>query len=91
MNYDAIIFDIDGTLIDYDYAQYSAVNNLLESLSWKSNTKPSIKDAFQLWYKEKLDISNRPDSNDMGFYDQQKIILENFLAHYGIITDSINC
>tara|TARA_B110001454_G_C12613956_1_gene389917 strand:+ start:72 stop:764 length:693 start_codon:yes stop_codon:yes gene_type:complete len=88
LNYDAIIFDIDGTLIDYDYAQYSAVNNLLESLSWKSNTKPLIKDAFELWYKEKFEISNRPDSNDIGFYDQQRIILENFLAHYGIIANS---
>ena len=88
MKYDAIIFDIDGTLIDYDLSQYLTLIKLLESLSWKSNTKPSIKEAFQLWSKEKLEIYNRPDSNDIGFYEQQKIILENFLAHYGIITNS---
>ena len=88
MKYDAIVFDIDGTLIDYDYSQYLALSGLMNYIPWKSNSKPNEKEIFEIWFKEKLEVYKRPDSNEIGFYDQQKIVLENFLAHFGILSNS---
>ena len=88
MKYDAIVFDIDGTLIDYDYSQYLALSGLIDYIPWKSDQIPDEKEIFEIWFKEKLEIYKRPDSNKIGFYDQQKIILENFLAHFGILSNS---
>ena len=88
MKYDAIVFDIDGTLIDYDYSQYLALSGLIDYIPWKSDQIPDEKEIFEIWFKEKLEIYKRPDSYKMDFYDQQKIILENFLAHFGILSNS---
>ena len=88
MKYKAIVFDIDGTLIDYDYSQYLALSKLMNIIPWKSEQKPDDNAAFDIWFKEKFEVYKRPDSNEIGFYDQQKIILENFLAYYGIISNS---
>ena len=88
MNYEAIIFDIDGTLIDYDYSQYYSLDKLLDIIPWNNSTRPATKEVFDYWYKEKNEFYNRPDSNKINQYDQQKIILENVLAHWKIIVDS---
>ena len=81
MKYEAIIFDIDGTLIDYDYSQYQSLDKLLDIIPWNNSTRPSTKEVFEYWYKEKNQFYNRPDSNKINQYDQQKIILEAFLKH----------
>ncbi len=88
MNYESIIFDIDGTLIDYDYSQYYALDKLLDIIPWNKVERPITKDVFDFWYKEKNEFYNRPDSNKINQYDQQKIILENVLANWKIIVDS---
>ena len=88
MNYEAIIFDIYGTLIDYDYSQYYALDKLLDIIPWNKVERPITKDVFDFWYKEKNEFYNRPDSNKINQYDQQKIILENVLANWKIIVDS---
>ena len=48
MKYDAIVFDIDGTLIDYDYSQYLAVSGLINYIHWKSDHMPDEKDIFEI-------------------------------------------
>ena len=53
MNYEAIIFDIDGTLIDYDYSQYYSLDKLLDIIPWNNSTRPATKEVFDYWYKEK--------------------------------------
>ncbi len=88
MNYEAIIFDIDGTLIDYDYSQFQSLDKLLDIIPWNNVSRPPTKDVFDYWYKEKNEFYTRPDSNQINQYDQQKIILENVLANWKIIVDS---
>ena len=88
MNYEAIIFDIDGTLIDYDYSQYQALDKLLDMIPWNNSERPVTKEVFEYWYKEKNEFYDRPDSDNINIFEQQKIILENLLANWKIIVDS---
>ena len=57
-------------------------------IAWNKVERPITKDVFDFWYKEKNEFYNRPDSNKINQYDQQKIILENVLANWKIIVDS---
>ena len=50
MKYKAIVFDIDGTLIDYDYSQYLALSKLMNIIPWKSEQKPDDNAAFDIWF-----------------------------------------
>ena len=65
-----------------------ALEKLLDIIPWNKVERPITKDVFDFWYKEKNEFYNRPDSNKINQYDQQKIILENVLANWKIIVDS---
>ena len=52
MKYDAIVFDIDGTLIDYDYSQYLALSGLIDYIPWKSDQIPDEKEIFEALHLE---------------------------------------
>jgi putative hydrolase of the HAD superfamily len=78
-NIKALVFDLDGTLVDQDGAERDALNKLYEN-ELKLDPKPGFRDFLRVWRSTADDFLHRYLRNEMSFEDQRT---QRMVAIYG--------